>query len=171
MKLVETDKARYSGNFKLVFAGIVVVLSLVALASSAILIEWFGSAGESNFWLNPSGVVIAAVCVFLILRRLRTHPFMTEVVYVWDLKQLLNRIYRKERKLQAAVEANDPDAMVIMNFFLRGSRQLYELDNNLITHDELVDRIRQHDKRLEAVGLTVSTDTFDVLMLERFEAD
>jgi len=170
MKLVEIDKDRYSRHFKLVFAAIVVVLSVVALATSTILIALFGAPGESNFWLNLTGVACGAVVVFLVLKQLRSHPFMTEVVYVWDLKQLLNRIYRKERKLQAAVEENDPDAMVIMNFFYRGSKQLYELDNNLVTHDELLDKIRQHDKRLEAAGLSTATDVFDASMLERFQA-
>jgi 4-amino-4-deoxy-L-arabinose transferase-like glycosyltransferase len=169
MKLHEIDKSRYSKHYKIVFSGIVVVLLGVAVGSSAILIQLFGEPGGSNFWLNLIGVVIAAAVVVTILLKIRSHPFMTEVVYVWDLKQVLNRIYRKERKLNSAMqEDNDPDAMVIMNYFYKGSKQLYELDDNRITHDELTDKIRVHDKHLEAAGLSTSTDNFEPSMLEWF---
>ena len=168
MTLIEIDKRRYRKHFNLVFGAIVAALVVVSLAASTLLIELFGAPGESNFWLNLGGVVVAGVLVVILLQRLRAHPFMREVVYVWDLKQQLNRIYRKQRRLEAAVEDNDPDALVIMNFFYRGSKQLYELDDNLITHDELVDKIRHHDKLLEAAGLSTSTDAFEASMLEKF---
>ena len=121
---------------------------------------------ESHFWLNVAGVVIAVAVVVTLLQKLRSHPFMKEVVYVWDLKQVLNRIYRRERKLKVAVEAGDPNALIIMNFFYRGSKQLYELDDNLVTIDALADKIRYHDKRLVEAGLTTDTDTFDPAMLD-----
>lgn len=168
MKLMDIDKRRYRKRLNLVFGGIVVVLLILSLGASALLIQLFGRQDGSNFWLNLGGVVIGAAVVVIGLRKLRSHPFLYEVAYVWDLKQQLNRIYRKERKLQAAVEENDPDAMVILNFFYRGSKQLYELDDNLVTHDELVDKIRYHDKLLEAAGLSTSTDAFEPSMLERY---
>jgi len=169
MKLRDIDKARYGKHFKLVFAAIAAALMVIAVGSSAVMIELVGNPGGSNFWLNLAGVILAAAVVIMVLQRLRSHPFMQEVVYVWDLKQLLNRIYRKESKLLAAVEKHDPDAMVIMNFFYRGSKQLYELDDNLITQEELIDKIRQHDKLMQSAGLSTSTDTFDPAMLARFE--
>jgi len=168
MTLLDIDKRRYRKHFNWVFGAIVVALVAVSLAASTLLIDLFGSPGESNFWLNLSGVVVAAVVVAIVLQKLRSHPFMREVTYVWNLKQQLNRIYRKQRILQAAVDDNDPDALVVMNFFYRGSKQLYELDDNLITHDELVDKIRHHDKLLEAAGLSTSTDAFEASMLEKF---
>ena len=168
MKLQEIDKSRYSKHFKLVFAGIVLLLLVGAIGSSTILIHLFGEPSGSNFWYNLVGVVIAAVVTVIILVKLRPHPFMTEVVYVWDLKQTLNRIYRKERKIQPAAEENDHDAMVILNFFYKGSKQLYELDNNLVVQDELLDKIRVHDRRLKDAGLSTSPDNFEASMLERF---
>jgi len=149
-----------------VFGGIAVALTAIAIGASTILIGLLSTPDESHFWLNVAGVIIAVAVVVASLQKLRSHPFMHEVVYVWDLKQVLNRIYRRERKLKTAVEAGDPKALIIMNFFYRGSKQLYELDDNLVTIDELADKIRYHDKRLAEAGLTTDTDTFDPAMLD-----
>lgn len=166
MKLMDIDKKRYRRHLNLVFAGIAVALMAVAITSSAILIRLFSTPDEPHFWLNLAGVIIAAVVVIVLLQQLRAHPFMREVVYVWDLKQMLNRIHRKERKLNAAVERGEPEALITMNFFYRGSKQLYELDDNLVTIEELIDKIRYHDKRLAHAGLTTDTDAFDPAMLD-----
>ena len=93
---------------------------------------------------------------------------MVEVVYVWDLKQQLNKIHRKQRKIEAAIENNDKEAMIIMNFMLQGSKQLYELDDNTITMEDLLKRIQVHDERMQAAGLSSSTDSYNPALLERF---
>lgn len=93
---------------------------------------------------------------------------MVEVVYVWDLKQQLNRIHRKLRKIEAAVENNDNDAMVILNFMYRGSKQLYELDDNTITMGSLVSKINALDRRVQYSGLNLSTNDYDPMMLDLF---
>jgi hypothetical protein len=166
MKLVDIDKKRYRKHLRWVFAGIAVALTAIAIGSSTILISLFSTPEESHFWLNVAGVVIAVALVVSLLQKLRAHPFMKEVVYVWELKQVLNRIHRRERELEAAVAAGDTEALIIMNFFYRGSRQLYELDDNLVTIDELINKILHHDKRLAEAGLTTDTDTFDPAMLD-----
>lgn len=169
MKLTEIDKKRYRKHLNRVFAGIVVALTVIAIGTSAILIELLSTPEEPHFWLNVAGVVVAVAVVVTMLQRLRPHPFMKEVVYVWDLKQMLNRIYRKERKLETAAEAGDPDALIALNFFYRGSKQLYELDDNLVTIEQLIDKIRHHDRRLAEAGLTTDTGAFDPAMLKRFD--
>ena len=168
MKLQSIDKDRYSKHFKIVFGAIAVVLLGGSVGCSTLLIQLLGEPGGSNFWLNMAGVAIVAVLIVTILNKLRPHPYMTELVYVWDLKQMLNRIYRKERKIQEAAEQNDPDALVILNYFYKGSKQLYELDDNLITQDELIDKIRENDRRMQAANLELSTDSFRPEMLERY---
>jgi len=167
MKLIDIDKQRYRRHFRWVFAGIVAALVVISIGSSTVLIRYLSTPGQSNFWLNVAGVVIAAVVVVAVLVKLRPHPFMKELVYIWDLKQMLNRIYRKQSRLEAAVEAGDPDALIIMNFFYRGSKQLYEMDDNLVTMDTLIDKIRLHDKRLAAAGLATDTDNFEPALLDR----
>ena len=110
----------------------------------------------------------AATVVFFVLHRFRSHPYMSDVVYVWDLKQQLNRIHRKLRYIEAVVENNDHDAMIIMNFMYRGSRQLYELDDNTITMDGLISKISILDQRMENAGLSLSTVSYNPAMLSRF---
>ncbi|RKZ65721.1 MAG: DUF3087 domain-containing protein [Gammaproteobacteria bacterium] len=168
MQLREIDKTRYRKHLRIVFAGIVAVLLIVTLAASTLFIYFFSSPEASHFFHNLAGVVAAAAVVIFVLNKLRQHPFMSEVVYVWDLKQQLNRVYRKQHKIEALVEDNDHDAMIIMNFMYRGSKQLYQLDDNTITMEGLLGKIRVLDKRMEAAGLSLSTESYYPAMLDRF---
>lgn len=168
MHLKAIDKSRYQRRFRIVFVAIVVVLAVVALGTSTILIELVGRPGRSNFWLNLAGVVVGAAAVALALNRLKQHPYLREVVYVWDLKQQLNRIYRKQRKIEPLVEDNDLDAIAIMYFFYRGSQQLYELDDNTITMDTVALKLRALERRIADIGVTITADSYRSTMLERF---
>jgi len=168
MQLREIDKTRYIKHLKIVFAGMIAALVVFSLSTSTLLIYLFSTPEAQHFWYNLAGVAAAAVIIVIALLQLRSHPFMTEVVYVWNLKQQLNRIYRKQRKVEAAVENNDHDAMIIMNFMYRGSKQLYELDDNTITMGALDTRISVLDKRMQAAGLSLSTDAYEPAMLDRF---
>jgi len=168
MRLRKIDKTRYRKHLKVVFAGMIAALVVLSLSLSTLFIYLFSTPEEQHFWFNLEGVVAAAFIIVIVLIKLRSHPFMTEAVYVWDLKQQLNRIYRKQHKVEAAVENNDHDAMIIMNFMYRGSKQLYELDDNTITMTALNSRISVLDKRMQAAGLSLSTDSYEPAMLDRF---
>ena len=168
MQLREINKARYRKQLRIVFAGIAAALLIITVATSALFIYFFSSPEASHFFHNLAGVATAAAMVIFVLNKVRQHPFMVEVVYVWDLKQQLNRIYRKQHKIEVLVEDNDHDAMIIMNFMYRGSKQLYELDDNTITMDALLSKIRILDKRMEAAGLSLSTESYFPVMLDRF---
>ena len=168
MQLREIDKTRYRKHLRLVFAGMALVLIIIAISTSALLINLFSSPEASHFMHNLAGVVIAAFFVGFVLTKLRQHPFMFEVVYVWDLKQQLNRISRKQRKIEAAADEGNHDAMIIMNYLYRGSKQLYLLDDNTITMEDLAVKIEVLGSRMEAAGLSLSTDLYDPSMLEKF---
>ncbi len=168
MQLKEIDKTRYRKHLNIVFTGIAVALVIITLAISTLYIHLLSNPDESHFFHNLAGLATAAGIVVYVLNKLRTHPFMYEVVYVWDLKQQLNRIHRKQRKIEAAVENNDHDAMVIMNFQYRGSKQLYELDDNTITMQELASKIRLLNKHMKTAGLSLSTDLYKPTILDRF---
>ena len=168
MQLREIEKTRYRKHLRVVFVGIAAALMIIAVASSTLFIYLFSRPEVSHFLHNLAGVVAAAAVVFFVLHRVRSHPYMSDVVYVWDLKQQLNRIHRKLRYIEAAVENNDHDAMIIMNFMYRGSRQLYELDDNTITMDGLISKISILDQRMENAGLSLSTVSYNSAMLSRF---
>ena len=168
MQLREINKIRYRKHYRMVFGGIAIVLLIIGPAISASFISLFSNPEASYLFHNMAGVVIAAAIVAFVLNKFRQHPYMYEVVYVWDLKQQLNRIHRKQRKIEAAIENNDKDAMIIMTFMLHGSKQLYELDDNTITMEDLLIKIQAHDKRIEEAGLSSSTDSYNPTMLERF---
>jgi len=168
MQLKKVNKARYRKHLKIVFVAIVFFLIVIALSTSTIFIYLFSNPQDSHFAYNLAGVIVAAVIVVMLLIKLRQHPYMLEVVYVWDLKQQLNRIYRKQRKIEALLENNDPDAMIVMNFQYRGSKQLYELDDNTITMDGLNIKIELLAKRMKTAGLSLSTDSYNPTLLEQF---
>jgi hypothetical protein len=168
MKLREIDKSRYRKRVKVVFAGIVVAMMVITLAVSNLLIINFSTPDESHFYFNLSGVIVAAVIVVLGLVKLRSHPYMDEVVYVWDLKYQLNRIYRKQHKIEPLVEENNINAMIIMNYMYKGSKQLYTLDDNTITIDALDLKIAALDHRISEANLSISTEDFDQSLLAEF---
>jgi uncharacterized membrane protein YcjF (UPF0283 family) len=168
MRLREIDKNRYRKHLKIVIAGIIAALIVFSLSTSTLFIYLLSTPEAQHFWYNLAGVVAAALIIVFALQKLRRQPFMVEVVYVWDLKQQLNKIYRKQRKVEAAVANNDHDAMIIMNYLYRGSKQLYELDDNTITMEGLNSRISILDKQMQAANLSLSTDSYEPAMLDRF---
>ncbi|MDH5426264.1 MAG: DUF3087 domain-containing protein [Gammaproteobacteria bacterium] len=168
MQLKEINKARYSKHLRVVFICIASALIIITASTSALLISLFSNPEASYLFHNLAGVIFAAAIIGFVLNKFRQHVYMHEVAYVWDLKQQLNRIHRKQRKLEDAIARNDKDAMIIMNFMLRGSKQLYELDDNTITMEDLLIKIQTHDKRMQSAGLSLSTDSYNPAMLERF---
>ncbi len=168
MQLKQIDKTTYRKNLRIVFAMIAVALLIITPAASTLFIYLFSTPDVPHFWYNLAGVVFAAVVIAGTLHKIRHHPFMLEVVYVWDLKQQLNRIHRKLNRIEKKAENNDHDALIIINYMYRGSKQLYELDDNTITMSTLNNKIRDLDKRMEAAGMSLSTDSYNPAMLVRF---
>jgi len=168
MTLKEIDKALYRKHLRAVLVSMALVLMVTSVAISTLFIYLFSSPEVLHFWHNLAGVVVAAIIVVVALNKVRHKPYMFEVVYVWDLKQQLNRINRKLKKIEAAIESNDNDAMVIMNFMYRGSKQLYELDDNTITMGSLMNKINALEDRMKDAGLSLLTSAFDPVMLEKY---
>lgn len=168
MQLRQIDKGRYRKHYRIVFVAITIALIAISLGSSTLLIRLFGTPDESNFRLNLTGVVIAALAVSYTLYHFRNHPFMSELLYVWNLKKQLNRIYRKQHKIEPLIEEENLDAMVIMNYMHQGSKQLYELDDNTITLEDLAVKISYLNTKLESNGLKLSTEDYSPDMLGRF---
>ncbi|NOU52335.1 DUF3087 domain-containing protein [Pseudoalteromonas sp. JBTF-M23] len=137
MQLQKIDKARYRNHLNKVIAACVASLTMGSLGISQALIAVFPDADGSHFHWNLLGVMVSVMVIGLVLKKYRNHPFMYEVNYVWELKQALNKVTRKMPKLKKAAQQGDIDAMLAMQFSYSGSKQLWELDDNTITLDDL----------------------------------
>lgn len=168
MQLKEIDKQRYSKHFKQLFIGASVVMLSIALVVSQLLIMLTGNPEGSNFALNAAGAVTAAVVAGYLVRHYRHHPWMYELMYVWQLKQELNRIYRKQKAIKAAMQEGNRTAMIIMNFSYKGSKQLYQLDNNTITMDELNNAMTVLNNLIEEHQFTIELADYRPELLEQF---
>jgi len=168
MQLVEINKARYRRHLNFVIAWCIGGLAIGSLAIAQILIGLFPDESGSHFNWNLSGVVITSVTIAWLLNKYRSHDFMIEVVYVWDLKQTLNKINRKMLKLKAASRKGNIDALTAIHYSYAGSRLLWRLDDNTLVIDELVAQQAELDSLAEKYHLTLRTDEYDAHTLKQF---
>ncbi|NRA25540.1 MAG: DUF3087 family protein [Oleispira sp.] len=169
MKLQTIDKALYRKRLNILIVSSIIILLVASLSVSNILITLFSAELDDNFWLNVAGVVAGIAALGLMFKILAGNPFMAEVNYVWTLKKELNRIYRNTKKVERGVEDNNKIALIISYFNLQGSKQVYELDNNTLTLDELKQRIEKLDEQIAKLGLDISADDYSLALLERLD--
>ncbi len=168
MKLQTIDKALYRKRLNILIAINIVVLLATSLSVSNILITLFGSEVDGdNFLWNVLGVIAGLFVMAGLFKILVSRPFMAEINYVRQVKQEMNRIYRSSKKIQAACEQDNTIALVISYFNLQASKQVYELDNNTLTMDELNTKIASLDKQIERLGITVSTDDYQPELIDQ----
>lgn len=160
MKLQNIDKVTYRQTLNKLIACVVVSLLIIALGVSSVLIHFMGKENESNFILNLIGVCVAALIVGTVLYRIRLQDFMSEVFYVWCLKQEINVIYRHSAKLKPALERNDLNALIISYYNFKASIQLYELDDNDLTLSTIKKDLRALEEKIQALGLEISTNDY-----------
>ncbi|PAJ73078.1 hypothetical protein CJF42_17710 [Pseudoalteromonas sp. NBT06-2] len=161
MTLIEVDKLRYRAHLNRVIIVCIVGLTIGSLGIAQGLIALFPSDTGSHFHWNLIGVVITSLLIGTQLIKYKTHEFMHEVAYVWDLKQALNKISRKMRKVRQGVERGDVNAMQALNFFYAGSRQLWQLDDNNITQDELTIWQAELDAKASEYNLVLDINLYD----------
>ncbi|WP_331346198.1 DUF3087 domain-containing protein [Cellvibrio sp. UBA7661] len=168
MQLINIDKTRYRKHLKIVFIGCAVSLAVGSLALSQTLIAIFPDESGSHFHWNLLGVIISAITIGWLLNKYRQHDFMREVTYVWELKQALNKITRKMRKLEAAALNGDRNAMLAMQYSYAGSRLVWQLDDNTLTLDALAIKQHELDHLAEKFGITLSVNDYDEKILAAF---
>ena len=166
MQLIQIDKARYRKHLNIVIMICIVLLTSGCLGISQTIIQFFPDPSGSHFHWNLTGVIITSIMIGIGLVKIRHHAFMTEVVYVWDLKQALNRVTRSMKKVKAAAELGNYDALLALQFNYAGSRLLWELDDNTIIMDELAVEQAKLDALLTQYNISVnvadySRDTLD----------
>jgi hypothetical protein len=168
MQLIDINKKRYRRHLNYIIVACVVSLIIGCLAISQLLIAVFPDESGSHFHWNLTGVVITSLLIGLILNKYRTHDFMIEVAYVWDLKQVLNRINRKILKLKAAAQEGNINALLAINFSYAGSRLLWQLDDNLLIMDQLAIDQAEIDSLAMQYNLTLKTEDYDEAVLKEF---
>ena len=139
MKLQKINKEEYRKKMNLLLVSLVGSLAVFAVVFGTILIDVFGSgksiAGEStgNFHLNVLGVILSVALNAFIASRVKGHDYFKEALYVWNLKQIHNQIYRKLKRIQPKAEQGDRGALTILYFYYTTQKQVYDLDNNTLT--------------------------------------
>lgn len=169
MKLQKINKERYRKHLNIVMGALAATLILSSVGFGQILINLFSDGSGSNFKYNLYGVIIGLMLTSGVLAMVRKHRFMTEVVYVWNLKQALNKIYQKMAKVEAAVANDDTNAMIALNYYYAGSQQLYTLDDNTITMSTLLKDKEKLQSTIESKNLTISPDDYQETLLEAFK--
>ncbi|CCQ09795.1 FIG00950267: hypothetical protein [Pseudoalteromonas luteoviolacea B = ATCC 29581] len=168
MKLIKIDKTRYRKHLNRVIIACILSLTVGSLGISQTLIVLFPSPDQSHFHWNLLGVMVSSVMIAVVLNKYRQHPFMKEVVYVWELKQALNLITRKMAKLKVAAQHGDYDALQAINYSYAGSRQLWTLDDNTITMEELAMWQREIERLAEQHNVILDQEAYDPKCLTRF---
>lgn len=168
MQLIEINKARYRRHLNIVIAGCIGGLVIGSLGISQTLIALFPDDSGSHFNWNLLGVVITSVTIAWLLNKYRTHNFMTEVVYVWELKQSLNKINRRMPKLKTASSEGSADALLAIHYSYAGSRLLWQLDDNTIVMDELAIQQTELERIAAEFNLTLNADDYDERILTAF---
>jgi len=168
MQLIKINKARYRRHLKRIIAGCIVGLAIGSLGLSQLLIVFFPDEGGSHFHWNLLGVVVTSVSIAWLLNKYRHHDFMTEVVYVWELKQTLNKINRKMMKLKVAGDEGNSSALLAMHYYYEGSSLLWQLDDNTLLMDELATKQTELESLAKTFNLVLNSDEYKEQDLKQF---
>ena len=168
MLLIEIDKTRYRKHFNIVMGAVIAFLVVASLAIAQLLIALYPAAEGSHFHWNLLGVIVSVIITVIFININKQHPFLIEVLYVWKLKQALNLVTRKMRKLLIAAKMGDKNAMLALQFSYSGSRQLWTLDDNTITLVNLEKSQAALDALLDKYDLTVDIKEYHSDLLKLF---
>jgi len=176
MQLLKVSKTLYRKRLNIVIVSFVAALLVLSLSLGSAIIALFGdlaienSAGKmevNNFRYNISGVMLALLICVAVLSQIIDKSYFEEVYYVWKLKNLHNKIYRKVKKIKLAAK-NDVDALIILKFYYHSRRQVYLLDDNTLTISELDQEIKQLDETIDNKNLTISLSQFNESLLTSY---
>ena len=174
MKLQKINKEEYRKKMNLLLVSLVGSLAVFAIVFGTILIDLFGSgqsiAGEStgNFHLNVLGVILSVALNAFIASRVKGHDYFKEALYVWNLKQIHNQIYRKLKRIQLKAEQGDLDALTILYFYYTTQKQVYDLDNNTLTIKTVQQSLDNILELSEKWSIELDIEAFSKDLIEKF---
>ncbi len=166
--MINIDKTRYKSRLNKLILLCIVSLIVLSLGISSTIIYLVNDGEKTHFWINVLGVVMGVAIIATLLSKYKSHPYMYEIAYVWDLKQVLNQIHRKSSKINKALEQDDIGAIEVMYFYYQGCLQLYTLDDNTITLSSLNKKADELNQTISRLNLTITTDNFSLCALSKF---
>lgn len=169
MQLIEIDKARYRKHLNRVIIACIILLAAGSLGIAQVLITFFPDPSGSHFHWNLLGVILTTIAIALMLKKYRNHDYMTEIVYVWELKKALNQINRKMRSLKEAAEQGNVDALLALQYSYAGSRLLWRLDDNTIVMDDLAIAQAELDALCAKFNVSLKIEDYDPSSLKNFK--
>jgi len=133
---------------------VVAIFAVLGMGLPALLIGLFGSAQESNFGLNVTGVALAAALTAILVRTVfLKQPWMDSAAYGWRLKRALMRVTNQMHQVKEGVQAGDENAMRVMRFYHLGLQEMHHLEGNSSDMLELVAEREQLREALVERGL------------------
>ena len=174
MKLRHVDKPQYRKMTNQVQFGVIAILAISSLVFGQMLIAILSSAtvvaGQptGNFYFNFGGVIMGLMLCTLVVKHGRKKPQYADVYYVWQLKQLQNKIYRKLNAVQQAAADNNVNALTILCFYYKSLAVVYELDNNTLTMTEVNRQVSLLEQQIQDSHLSCNADDFSVELLSDF---
>ncbi|MFT6153325.1 MAG: hypothetical protein ACJA0E_000120 [Bermanella sp.] len=168
MKLQNINKERYTKHLNIVIVALIISLMVLAISFGQIIISLLSDGTGSHFVYNLAGVAFAAAVCLKVVHSFRYHEFMSEVYYVWRLKQILNAIYRKLTKIKKARDEGDISAFIILNYYYQASEQLLTLDNNTITMDSLKTDQDTLQSLIQSSNLKIQIEDYHTELLNAF---
>lgn len=180
MKLKPIDKSIYRKRLNVIIIAFIIGFAFFALVFGQILIHFFGEvataslANESqtppnNFKLNLLGVILGLLVSSFILNYVKHASFFSETYYVWQLKQLHNRIYRKLTKIKALADKGDEEAYTVLSFYYTSIKFVYELDDNTLVISKVNDDIEALNQSIQDANLSIDIENFSVPLLASVE--
>ncbi|WP_333796527.1 DUF3087 family protein [Rheinheimera sp.] len=168
MQIKDINKDTYRSHLNVIIVAAIAVFAALGVGLSSLLIHYFGGPQGDNFIWNLLGVSIGGFIAAACLKKLKHTPYFYEVAYVWDLKQELNLINRKLTHLKQACNSGNVDAMIIMLYNYHGSRQLWQLDDNVLNLQELELELIQLEDKIRQTGLKLDPGQYQRSLLDKF---
>ena len=102
------------------------------------------------------------------MNKVKSNPYFNEIMYVWKLKQIHNRIYRKLAKIKEKAARNDHNSLLILAFYYTTQQQVFTLDNNTLTITAVQKSLNEVYEQAAEMNFTLDLDDFTVDLLDRY---
>lgn len=153
-RLQQADPEQFRAATRKASIRIIIVFAISAMLLSALLVTVFGETGGNNFKWNLTGVGLGLLLASALVGGLFIkQDWMSASVYSWRLKRSLMSITNQMHQLKAAVEQQDPQAMLLLRFYHQALYHMHSLDGNSSAASDLVHEMDAHAAAMSAMQL------------------